>query len=73
MRQLVRSRLTNNWVSANRHMITPPDLLSVWNAINSIIKHLNNTHFITYKQLYGSRTPITNLCATVSARTLSEN
>ena len=49
------------------------DLDSVWNALFSIIQQLLKQTKTTYNQLFGSRTPSMNLCATVSARRLSEN
>ena len=50
-----------------------PDLDSVWNALFSIIQQLLKQTKTTYNQLFGSRTPLPILCATVSARRLSEN
>jgi hypothetical protein len=51
----------------------PLDMHSVWNALISINQQLSRHTITTYNQLFGSRTPSMNLCATVSARRLSEN
>ena len=57
----------------HRRISTPPDLGSVWNAAISINRQLFQHTTTTYNQLFGSRTPLPILCATVSARRLSEN
>ena len=49
------------------------DLDSAWNALISINQQLSRHTITTYNQLFGSRTPLPILCATVSARRLSEN
>ena len=59
--------------ATHRRTSTPPDLDSAWNAAFSINQQLFKHTTTTYKQLFGSRTPSPILCATVSARRLSEN
>jgi len=59
--------------ATDRCTTTPPDLDSAWNAAISIKQQLFKHTTITYNQLFGSRTPLPILCATVSARRLSEN
>ena len=49
------------------------DLDSAWNAVISINEQLFKHTKTTYNQLFGSRTPLPILCATVSARRLIEN
>ena len=49
------------------------DLDSAWNALICINQQLFKHTTTTYNQLFGSRTPLPILCATVSARRLSEN
>ena len=56
----------------HRCTITPPDLDSAWNAAISINQQLFKHTPTTYNQLFGSRTPLPILCATVTARRLSE-
>ena len=59
--------------ATHRRTSTPPDLDSAWNAAISINQQLFIHTTTTYNQLLGSRTPLPILCATVSARRLSEN
>ena len=59
--------------ATHRRTSASPDLDSVWNALFSINKQLLKHTQVTYNQLFGSRTPSPILCATVSARRLSEN
>ena len=59
--------------ATHRRTSAPPDLDSAWNAVISINQQLFKHIKATYKQLFGSRTPSPILCATVSARRLSEN
>jgi hypothetical protein len=59
--------------ATHRRISTPPDLDSAWNAAISINQQLFKHTTTTYNQLFGSRTSLPILCATVSARRLSEN
>jgi len=59
--------------ATHRCTTTSPDLDSAWNAAVSINQQLFKHTTVTCNQLFGSRTPLPILCATVSARRLIEN
>ena len=59
--------------ATDRRTKTLTDLNSAWNAVFSINQQLLKHTTTTYNQLFGSRTPLPILCATASARRLSEN